>query len=204
MDEELQKKFAKDIGSVHKRASAEQMRAVVHPIRMKIIDALRNDGPSTATKLAKLLGESSGSTSYHLRVLADAGVIEEDPERGNGRERWWRRTQPVFFPTDAEDPDGRALEIAGRLAHIERDEEALQRYILAFDSLPTEWNAAALTSSFPLYMTADELMQFAMDWLAKIEQYQRPPEQRPEGARRVEVSLRALPWIGEEGAAEPV
>lgn len=205
MDEQLQKKFAKDIGSVHKRASAEQMRAVVHPIRMKIIDALRNDGASTATKLAKQLGESSGSTSYHLRVLAEAGVIEEDPERGTGRERWWRRVQPLYMPTDHEDPDGRALEIAARLAHIERDEEALQRYILAFDSLPTEWNAATTTGSFPVYMTSDELLQFGMEWLAKIEQYQRPPGKRPDGARRVVISLRALPWVGddEEGAAEP-
>jgi DNA-binding transcriptional ArsR family regulator len=206
MDEPLQKKFAKDMGNPygpHRRAAPEQMRAVVHPVRMRIIDALRNDGPSTATKLAQRLGESSGSTSYHLRVLAQAGVIEEDPERGNGRERWWRRVQPFYMPTDHEDPDGRALEIAARLAHIERDEEALQRYILGFDSLPTEWNAAATTSSFPVYMTADELMAFAMEWLAKIEQYQRPPGERPEGAQRVVVSLRALPWIEEEGAAEP-
>jgi DNA-binding transcriptional ArsR family regulator len=206
LDEELQKKFAKDMGNPygpHRRATAEQMRAVVHPVRMKLIDALRNDGPSTATKLAKALGESSGSTSYHLRVLAEAGVIEEDPERGNGRERWWRRVQPLYMPTDAEDPDGRALEIAARLTHIERDEEALQRYILGFDSLPTEWNAAATTGSFPVYMTSEELMQFAMEWLAKIEEYQRPADQRPPGARRVEISLRALPWVGDDEAAEP-
>ena len=82
---------------------------MVHPIRMRIIDALRDEGPSTATRLATILGESSGATSYHLRVLADAGVIEEDDTRGNGRERWWRRVQPLFFPTDAEEPEDRAL-----------------------------------------------------------------------------------------------
>jgi DNA-binding transcriptional ArsR family regulator len=204
MDEELQKKFAKETGDpfLHRRATTEQMRAVVHPVRMRIVDALRNDGPSTATKLAQALGESSGSTSYHLRVLADAGVIEEDPERGNGRERWWRRVQPLYMPTDAEDPDGRALEVAARLAHLERDEEALQRYLLSFDSLPTEWNAAAFTGSFPVYMTAEELLQVGMEWLARLEDYRRTPEERPPGARRVVVSLRGVPWIGDD-AAEP-
>jgi DNA-binding transcriptional ArsR family regulator len=169
---------------------------------MRIVDTLRNDGPSTATRLAGVLGESSGSTSYHLRVLAEAGVIEEDPERGNGRERWWRRVQPIFMPTDAQQPDQRALEMSLRLVHLERDEESLQRYILGYDSLPMEWNAAAFTGSFPVYMTSDELMAFGMEWLARIEELRRAPDERPPGARRVVISLRALPWLGEEPPPE--
>ena len=188
----------------HERATPAQMRAMVHPLRMRIIDALRNDGPSTASKLAARLGESSGATSYHLRVLADAGVIEEDPGRGNGRERWWRRVQPIYFPTDAESPDERAVEVAGRLLHIEREDEALRRFLLAFDELPTEWNEAAFTGSFPVYLTADELMAFGLEWLAKVEALQRSPQERPPGARRVVLSLRGVPWLGaEDDAAEP-
>jgi len=188
----------------HERATPAQMRAMVHPLRMRIIDALRNDGPSTASRLAAQLGESSGATSYHLRVLADAGVIEEDPGRGNGRERWWRRVQPIYFPTDAESPEERAVEVAGRLLHIEREDEALRRFLLAFDELPTEWNEATFTGSFPVYLTADELLAFGLEWLAKVEALQRAPGERPPGARRVVLSLRGVPWLGaEEGAAEP-
>jgi DNA-binding transcriptional ArsR family regulator len=188
----------------HERATPAQMRAMVHPLRMRIIDALRNDGPSTASRLAAQLGESSGATSYHLRVLAQAGVIEEDPERGNNRERWWRRVQPIYFPTDAEQPDERALEIAGRLLHVEREDEALRRYLLGFDTLSTEWNAATFTGSFPVYLTADELMAFGLEWLAKVDALQRSPGERPPGARRVVLSLRGVPWLGpEENAAEP-
>jgi DNA-binding transcriptional ArsR family regulator len=189
----------------HERATPAQMRAMVHPLRMRIIDALRNDGPSTASRLAAQLGESSGATSYHLRVLAKAGVIEEDPDRGDGRERWWRRVQPLYFPTDAETPDDRALEVAGRLLHVEREDEALRRYLLGFDKPPSEWNEATFTGSFPLYMTADELFAFGLEWLGKVEQFQRRPEERPPGARRVLVSLRGLPWLGpeEDDAAEP-
>ena len=188
----------------HERATPAQMRAMVHPLRMRIIDALRNDGPSTASRLAAELGESSGATSYHLRVLAQAGVIEEDPDRGNGRERWWRRVQPIYFPTDAEAPDERALEVAGRLLHIEREDEALRRYLLGFDTLSTEWNEATFTGSFPVYLTADELLAFGLEWLAKVEALQGSPEARPPGARRVVLSLRGIPWLGpEEDAAEP-
>jgi DNA-binding transcriptional ArsR family regulator len=201
MDEQLQKKFAKESGNPygpHTRASPEQMRAMVHPIRMRIIDALRDEGPATATRLATILGESSGATSYHVRVLAEAGVVEEDPERGNGRERWWRRVQPLFFPTDAETPEDRALEFAARLLHIERDDEALRQFLLGFDALPPEWNAAAFTGSFPIYMTADELMAFGMEWLARVEALRRTPDARPPGSRRVVVSLRAVPWVADD------
>lgn len=40
--------------------------------------------------MAKALGESTGTTSYHLRKLAEQHLIEEIPERSAGRERWWR------------------------------------------------------------------------------------------------------------------
>jgi DNA-binding transcriptional ArsR family regulator len=202
VDDKPQKKFANEPKGAarkkHKRASPEQMRAMVHPIRMRLIDALRTDGPSTATRLAGELGESSGSTSYHLRVLAEAGVIEEDGERGNARDRWWRLAGPLFFPTDAKTPEERALELSARTLHLERDDEAVRRFLLASDELPTEWNAAAFTGSFALYLTADELLRFGLDFMARVAELQRSSEERPEGARRVMVALRAVPWLGDD------
>src|SRR5829696_3333495 len=76
------------------------MWAMTHPIRFRIYEQLR-DGPATASQLARLLGESSGTTSYHLRMLARAGVIEEDVSLGTRRERWWRRPGLRIVPTDA-------------------------------------------------------------------------------------------------------
>ncbi|WP_405583337.1 transcriptional regulator [Streptomyces sp. NBC_01092] len=43
--------------------------------------------------LAERLGQSSGATSYHLRQLAAHGFVEDDPERGKGRERWWKAVE---------------------------------------------------------------------------------------------------------------
>jgi DNA-binding transcriptional ArsR family regulator len=85
-----------------------QMWAMAHPLRLEILGLLV-EGPATASMLARRLGESSGSTSYHLRVLARAGAIVEDPELGTRRERWWRRPDPfVLIPTD-DDLEGRAI-----------------------------------------------------------------------------------------------
>lgn len=181
--------------------TAAELRALAHPLRVQLAQILHAEGPATASQLARRLGESSGATSYHLRVLAGADLVEEDPERGTGRERWWRRVQPIYFPTDAEAPDERALEVSARLLHLERDDEALQRYLRGFDTLPTEWNAAAFTGSFPVYMTSEELLAFGLEWLARVEALRRTPGERPPGARRVLVSLRALPWVGDDPAA---
>ncbi|MCX5056745.1 winged helix-turn-helix domain-containing protein [Streptomyces sp. NBC_00201] len=69
---------------------ARSLRGLAHPLRMQLLDSLRFSGPATASQLAERLGESSGATSYHLRQLAAHGFVEDDPERGKGRERWWR------------------------------------------------------------------------------------------------------------------
>src|ERR1700760_3578282 len=68
------------------------LRALAHPLRLRLLDLLRFGGPATATMLAKRVGESSGSTSYHLRQLAKHGYIEEVPGSG-GRARWWRSVE---------------------------------------------------------------------------------------------------------------
>ncbi|WP_345455402.1 ArsR/SmtB family transcription factor [Nocardioides marinquilinus] len=67
-----------------------QLRALTHPVRLRMLGLLRVDGPATATSLATRLGLNSGATSYHLRQLAQHGFVVDDAERGNGRERWWR------------------------------------------------------------------------------------------------------------------
>ncbi len=50
-------------------------RAMAHPMRGRILAAL--DGRELSpVELAKELGASLGVVSYHVRVLADAGVVE--------------------------------------------------------------------------------------------------------------------------------
>jgi DNA-binding transcriptional ArsR family regulator len=69
---------------------ARSLRGLAHPLRMQLLNTLRRGGPATASQLAAKLGESSGATSYHLRQLAAHGFVEDVPEHGKGRERWWK------------------------------------------------------------------------------------------------------------------
>src|SRR5947207_15410642 len=102
--------------------NAAQLRALAHPLRLQLLQVLHAEGPATASQLARRLGESSGATSYHLRALHRAGMVEEAEQR-NGRERWWNRAParvviPNSVPPDASDSQRADLHAAH--AEIER------------------------------------------------------------------------------------
>src|SRR5262245_37189162 len=93
--------------------SPTQLRVLAHPLRSRLLGSLRLDGPATATSLAARLGTNSGATSYHLRQLAAAGIVEDDPDRSTGRERVWRAAHDATSwrsPDYDADPDARAAD----------------------------------------------------------------------------------------------
>lgn len=136
---------------------APAMKAFAHPLRMAIHRYLTDHGAATATTLARHLDESTGQTSYHLRQLARHGLIEEDTERGTGRERWWRS---VGFSLDGaemarDSANLPAVELIVRTQLQERHEataEWLQRALQE----PREWVAASLNNISTLRLTAAE------------------------------------------------
>jgi len=69
------------------------LSAMSHPLRRRMMDVLKLDGPATAGRLAERLDQAVGNVSHHLRVLAAAELIAEVPELARDRrERWWRLT----------------------------------------------------------------------------------------------------------------
>jgi DNA-binding transcriptional ArsR family regulator len=174
-------------------ATAEQLQALAHPIRIQLLEALRR-GPATATQLGQRIGESSGSTSYHLRVLGKAGVIVEDFTRRRGRERWWRRPDDALFvvPTGSDDPDTRAAEARFRAYFAERDERALRAYVEHEPELDADWRAAAFIGSWTIALTADEVLELGHRFLQLVDDLRSRPDPPP-GSESVAVSFRALP-----------
>ncbi len=99
----------------YKGVPSSALKALAHPLRVEIIDALGSFGPATASALGERLNESSGATSYHLRQLAKHGFIVEDEARGTARERWWR-LKPGGMTVDPSQYEGdRAAEAASML-----------------------------------------------------------------------------------------
>lgn len=132
------------------------LRALAHPLRMTLLAALRSDGPSTASRLADRLGESSGATSYHLRQLAGFGFVEEVPGEGTGRERWWRALHRSTRWNSEEllaEPGGREVvdELTDRLVAEQR--RMLAAFAAGRERSDDEWRAAASLNDWALRLS---------------------------------------------------
>ncbi|HEX6872451.1 MAG TPA: helix-turn-helix domain-containing protein [Micromonosporaceae bacterium] len=65
------------------------LRALAHPVRLRILEELVLGGSLTATELADRVGESPANCSWHLRQLSRYGFVAE-AGGGTGRQRPWR------------------------------------------------------------------------------------------------------------------
>jgi DNA-binding transcriptional ArsR family regulator len=172
------------------------LRAYAHPIRLSLVGLLRREGPLTATRAGELLGESSGTCSYHLRQLARYGLVEE-AGGGTGREKPWRATTMFTgWPDVADTPELAAAAGLLRTVLAERYFEQLMRWLEARQDEPVEWQQAAHFGDTFLYVTADELTELGGKVRELLDVYldrQVRPELRPPGARRVTYLHLAFP-----------
>lgn len=137
-----------------------RLRALAHPLRMRLLGLLRIEGPATASGLAKRLGESSGSTSYHLRQLARHGFIEPAPELDKGRERWWRAAADatVMRPGDfSESVESRLLANVYQQQVLQMHTAVTARYIDEQHRYGRVWNDAAGLNDIWIRLTPDRL-----------------------------------------------
>ncbi|GGR78876.1 transcriptional regulator [Streptomyces aureoverticillatus] len=174
------------------------LRGLAHPLRMRLLRSLRLDGPATASQLAQRLGESSGATSYHLRQLAEYGFVEDDPERGKGRERWWRA---AYEGTHLDDILGRDADPAVRGAydtymhqHATIHAEEVSTWIATRHEWSQEWAESSDMSDFTLHLTPDRAAELSAKMHELIEGYRElaPKEGAPDAAK-VRVHTHLLP-----------
>jgi DNA-binding transcriptional ArsR family regulator len=170
---------------------AKRWKAMSHPLRREMLRHLGEHGPATSTTIASVLGENTGTTSYHLRVLADAGVIEEVPERANGRERWWRT-----FPVDLREPDYDSLSPADRAAldewragQIPGELELVNRFIRDVRK-HGRWAKASRADG---YYTAAGLDALFDEYMALLSKYGYGRDDAPPGARLMQLRMFYLP-----------
>jgi len=178
----------KSARTVKKLTDPKALRALAHPIRLKLLGQLRIHGQLTATQAGDLLGESSASCSFHLRQLAKYGLVEETGG-GQGRERPWRATAMfTAWPDYAEDPkvDAAADLLRGVIA--DQYMAGLMRWFDAKPDEPEKWQQAAQFGDVLVYLTAGELAELSERTRELLDPYldrQASPELRPPGARLV-------------------
>jgi predicted ArsR family transcriptional regulator len=182
----------------------EALRALSHPMRLRLLELLRLDGPSTASALAQRLGLNSGATSYHLRQLAQHGFVEDDPDNGGGRgtarERWWRSayqstrtddgTETSQAGREASDAFGQAIAVV----HTEQ----LQRSVEERSLLTPEWRAASVLSDWVVRLTPGRARELVEVIQQAITDWDEAPEDDPE-AVPFYVHLHGFPRPGSTG-----
>jgi DNA-binding transcriptional ArsR family regulator len=172
------------------------LRALAHPLRLRLVALLRREGPLTASEAGRRLGESSGSTSYHLRQLARFGLVEEAGER-RGRQRPWRAT--ALYTSWPSAPESEELAEASLVLDrfvVRRYAERLGEWIERRRAEPRDWVEAAAFGDSLLYLDVHELAAIRDELQALAERYLEriaDPMLRPPGARPVALVQIAFP-----------
>jgi predicted ArsR family transcriptional regulator len=179
--------------------SPQQLKALTHPTRLRMLGMLRIDGPATATTLAARLGINTGATSYHLRQLAQHGFVVDDESQGNGRDRWWKAAHRSTMTevAGAEDPDVRETTEAYLQSVAVVMTELLQRAIEELPLVPKEWGEASTFSDWVVKLTprrAKALVEALATALSDVE-----AAEGEETAEDFVIQLSAFPYPGRVG-----
>jgi DNA-binding transcriptional ArsR family regulator len=182
--------------------SPTALRALAHPVRMRMLGMLRLEGPATASGLAVRLGLNSGATSYHLRQLAEHGFVVDDPDRGNGRERWWRAAHYTTHVPNEDDGDEttRDAHNAFLQAAAVTYNRQIQQAVEEQSTLDAEWRRASDFSDWSLRLTPDEAHSLIRELHAVMDRYRwwRHDDEQgaPAGAEQFRLLMQAFPRPG--------
>lgn len=166
------------------RLTPEAVKVLAHPLRSRLLGALRRGGPSTATSLATTLNTNSGATSYHLRKLESVGLVTDTGE-GTGKQRLWRAatSSHSWERTElAHDEDA-----ATALGWLERD--YLRQFSTDFghwldvaEAWPAAWQDATGQGDYWVTVNPDQLKALHRELTELLERY-RDADPAPDGRR---------------------
>lgn len=164
------------------------VRALAHPVRLALLEALLREGPLTATEAAELLSDSPGNMSWHLQTLAKYGYVEE-AEGGVGRRRPWRRVAiGTIYDETPDDPElSMAAATLSQLGH-ERSLDRLRLWFGERTSYSQEWQQAWFSLNSLIYLLPEELEKLGEDISALVTPYRdrvAHPDRRPAGSKPV-------------------
>jgi DNA-binding transcriptional ArsR family regulator len=163
------------------------MRALAHPVRLALLEALRREGELTATRAGEILDESPGNMSWHLQTLAKYGYVEE-AGGGKGRTRPWRLAAiSNRFKTAGQDAEASAAGEALESIFVDQLASRLREWWTRRAFYPYEWRDAAFISDSIGYLTAEEMAKLGDEISELTRRYQdrvlhkhlRPAEAEP-------------------------
>lgn len=182
------------------------MRAIAHPTRLALLEALALHQPMTATEAAEAIGETPTNCSFHLRMLAKYGFVEEAGE-APGRRRPWRLTHIGFTHGSMAD-DAESAQASDALARLLWDRwldriEAIKARKSRFEG---PWEQVTSGTENLAYVTPEEAGQLIADVRAVLDRYRdrlEDPDLRPAGSLPVEAVLFTFPLDAATADDEP-
>jgi len=195
MSESHDRKRSPEDAAPYRFEDPRSIRALAHPARLAIIDALATGEELTATQCAQLTGLSPSATAYHLKLLERYGLAETAPPSPDRRERPWRASgRQTSADLDISTPAGASAAAAVLAAHIDMTRAIAVEFTEAGHAEPEEWRDAALTNT-DLWLTAEEFQRVGEELGAVLEPYRRRSQHqgRPVGSRRVRVMSVVVP-----------
>ncbi|MEV0982281.1 helix-turn-helix domain-containing protein [Streptomyces sp. NPDC049915] len=143
------------------------LKALAHPLRMKLYRALTIARTATASQLAEQVDEAVSLVSYHLRKLAEHGLIEEaGTQSTDARERWWQPSTDGVSIRDEDfrdAPEKAAAHTAASRLFFEQRADMYRRFLDERPHWGAEWNTASDSSEWLLKLTPDELARLSKE-----------------------------------------
>lgn len=176
-------------------------KALSNPVRRDILSYLGEHGEANSTGVARALGESTGTTSYHLRKLADLKLIAEIEERSAGRERWWRSLMTDIFTPPGLEMTADEREAAVKIGALRMTHD-LGLVVSAYAGYDASggWNQIYRTG---LRMTKEQVASFAEEYETLMRKYLTVPGEHPAGSRQMAVRLVMVPDEGPRPGLPP-
>lgn len=175
------------------------LKALAHPVRLRMLGLLRAEGPSTASRLAERLGLNSGATSFHLRSLAQHGFIVDDESRGNGRDRWWQAAHQATWTDDDPAAESRDAQDAFSQAVAVIHTEMLQRALEERPLLAEQWWRTTTLSDWGLQLSPTDGIELKQRLIALFEEFadREPGDGEPtDGTAPLVYQIHAFPRPG--------
>lgn len=170
-----------------KLTDMSELKALTHPIRLRLLYALRANKSMTATQLGDLVDESPASVSYHLRKLAEHGFVKEVENGSDKRQRWWSEANEGGFSWSENDfsdsPESLSVAKASMDSWLAHQWSRLHDFGRTSESWGQDWVNAAFSSDDVLRLTAEETKTMGTEMRAVIDKWRRRGETATSGDR---------------------
>lgn len=166
-------------------SQTDAIKALTHPLRIRLLDLFGPEVELTATQCAERTGESVASCSYHLRQLEKYGHVERAEARAKDRP-WRARAGGYAVRPDAGDRESFAAAQAFASLWMREQFARIQRWTADITRDDPSWVYASTQTSAEFWVTRDELDELSrqVEHLAdRFSERSKSPESRPPDAR---------------------